>query len=166
MVAVLAELESRPLSRTTLRSRRRGILAAVDEYVAGPRVVPALAEPATAPVVRPLPRPATIRPAVRPAPAAAGMAQVYLWRRIAVGAMALTALLVSGWAVSVLGGVSLVTSGHRSATVSYTVQPGDSYWSVAQRVAPNEDPRDVVADLERARGGAPLLPGQTIVWSR
>ena len=166
MVAVLTELEARPLSRRPDGSRRRGLLAAVDEYVAGPHVVPALATTQATPLVRPLPRPATVRPAPRPSAAPAAMAQVYLWRRVAVGALVAVALVLSSWAMSVLGGVSLVTSEHRATPVSYVVQPGDSYWSVAQRVAPNEDPRAVVANLERARGGAPLLPGQTIVWAR
>lgn len=169
MVAVLAELEPRPLSR---RSPRRGLLAAVDDYVAGPRVVPAIVMPTalpTAPAVRPLPRPATIRPVPRPAAertVTPTMAQVFLWRRIAVIAFALAGLLAAAWAWSVLGGASLVVSEHRAATVTYTVRPGDSYWSIAQQVAPNEDPRAVAANLERARSGAPLVPGQTLVWSR
>ena len=30
-----------------------------------------------------------------------------------------------------------------------TVQPGESLWSVAQRIAPDNDPRDVVAQIRR-----------------
>ena len=30
-----------------------------------------------------------------------------------------------------------------------TVQPGDTLWSVAQRIAPDNDPREVVAQIRR-----------------
>jgi hypothetical protein len=32
-------------------------------------------------------------------------------------------------------------------TVSYTVQPGDTLWVIARRIAPNDDPRAVVDRL-------------------
>ncbi|MFZ4516088.1 MAG: hypothetical protein ACOYN3_07230 [Acidimicrobiia bacterium] len=91
---------------------------------------------------------------------------VYVRRRIAVAGIAIVIALF-GWGLfSVLGGASLVASEHRPTTVTYLVRSGDSLWSVARHVAPNDDPRRVVADLERARGGAPLLPGETILWTR
>lgn len=46
------------------------------------------------------------------------------------------------------------------------VQPGDSLWSIATRLAPGDDPRPVVDALSKARGGAPLVPGERIVWAR
>ena len=46
-----------------------------------------------------------------------------------------------------------------------TVRPGDSLWSIAQRLAPGEDPRPIVDELEQARHGAPLQPGEKIEWS-
>lgn len=33
-----------------------------------------------------------------------------------------------------------------------TVQPGESLWSVAQRIAPANDPREVVAQIRRLNG--------------
>ena len=33
------------------------------------------------------------------------------------------------------------------ATVSYTVKPGDTLWSIARRIAPGQDPRPVVERL-------------------
>jgi LysM repeat protein len=45
-----------------------------------------------------------------------------------------------------------------------TVQPGDTLWSVAGRVAPDRDPRDEVARLQQRNhiGGADLVPGQQL----
>ena len=33
-----------------------------------------------------------------------------------------------------------------------TVQPGESLWSVAQRIAPDNDPREVVSQIRRLNG--------------
>jgi hypothetical protein len=44
------------------------------------------------------------------------------------------------------------------------VQPGDSLWSIAERLAPGEDPRPIVDALAEARGGTALVPGETVVW--
>jgi LysM domain len=47
--------------------------------------------------------------------------------------------------------------------VHYVVQPGDTPWSIARRVAPGRDPRPVVDALVRSndlRGG--LQPGQEL----
>jgi LysM repeat protein len=45
-----------------------------------------------------------------------------------------------------------------------TVQPGDTLWSIAGRVAPGRDPRDEVARLQRRNhlGGVDLVPGQQL----
>jgi nucleoid-associated protein YgaU len=37
-----------------------------------------------------------------------------------------------------------------AATVTYTVEPGDTLWSIARRVAPGRDPRPVVDRLIEA----------------
>jgi LysM repeat protein len=47
-------------------------------------------------------------------------------------------------AASVLGDGVAVTQLEQT-----TVQPGESLWSVAQRIAPDNDPREVVAQLRR-----------------
>ena len=54
-------------------------------------------------------------------------------------------------------------------SVPYFVQSGDSLWALAERVAPQEDPRDVVDQILELNAGsdgfssdAPLRVGQTL----
>ena len=44
----------------------------------------------------------------------------------------------------------------------YVVQPGDTLWSIAQRLDPTGDPRVVVAQLETQVGSDTLQPGERI----
>jgi hypothetical protein len=46
-----------------------------------------------------------------------------------------------------------------------TVQPGESLWSVAQRIAPENDPREVIAQLRRLNDldSAQLQVGQHLL---
>ena len=45
----------------------------------------------------------------------------------------------------------------------YVVRPGDSLWSIAAELAPQRDPRPVVAALQRAAGKGDIQPGQRIL---
>lgn len=49
-------------------------------------------------------------------------------------------------------------------TVTVTVQPGESLWAIAGAVAPERDPRDVVADIVQLNnlGAARVIPGQQL----
>ena len=51
------------------------------------------------------------------------------------------------------------------AAVPMTVQPGDTLWEVARRVAPQADPREVVQVLQRANDlqGPALRVGQQLL---
>jgi LysM repeat protein len=51
-----------------------------------------------------------------------------------------------------------------AAAAAVIVHSGDSLWSIAQRIAPGSDPRQVVAQLERLNGlsGPALVPGQVL----
>lgn len=44
------------------------------------------------------------------------------------------------------------------------VQPGDSLWSIAERVAPNADPRDVISAIQSFNhlGSADVMAGQQL----
>src|SRR4051794_14243057 len=82
---------------------------------------------------------------------------VYLRRRVVAGLLGMVSVLVMAQAGAALGGSTLATPERRPALLDHTiVRPGDSLWSVAQRLAPGEDPRPVVDALAQARHGDPL----------
>jgi hypothetical protein len=89
---------------------------------------------------------------------------VYIRRRLVAGALAIGLVLVAGQAAAALGGSSLAPTGRRPHTQTVVVEPGDSLWSIAQRVAPDRDPREVVDALVQARGTATVVPGETVTW--
>jgi LysM repeat protein len=64
------------------------------------------------------------------------------------------------------GGSSHATGSVLAGTgspVDYTVQAGDSLWSIAQRVQPSADPRPLVARLASQTGSEKVVPGERIV---
>ena len=90
-----------------------------------------------------------------------------LTRRGRAVLMALVALpIVIGALVFALNGGGAAATGEQAhVTFHYvTVQSGDSLWSVAERLAPNADPRDVIADLVSLNGleSAVVTPGQQL----
>ena len=94
---------------------------------------------------------------------------VYRRRRLLVAVP--LGLLAS--ALSLLGGelVARVTGTPGSAVVEaagepvvYVVQPGDTLWSIAERITPDDrDIRHTVDRLAASTGGAMLQPGQRVV---
>jgi hypothetical protein len=89
----------------------------------------------------------------------------YLRRRVLAVVVVLGILVAVGKVGAALGGSPLVTPERPPASQSangYVVQPGDSLWSIAQTLAPGADPRPLVDELARARGNAPLRPGEVI----
>jgi hypothetical protein len=81
--------------------------------------------------------------------------------------LAVMGLLLIGLALPLSG-----TGGHSHATGSalpesaspfvYTVQPGDTLWSIAQRVDPSADPRPLVAKLAAQTGSDTVVTGERI----
>ena len=76
---------------------------------------------------------------------------------LAVAAVAVTGF-ISGQAAGA-NGSSTVSSEH------YSVHQGDTLWSIAGLMAPNQDPRDYVAELVSLNQlqSASLVPGQDII---
>ena len=68
-------------------------------------------------------------------------------------------------AAAALEGSSPATPGRPPHVRAVVVQPGDSLWSVAHRLAPQTDPREVVDAIVEARGGSSVIaPGETVTW--
>ena len=89
-------------------------------------------------------------------------AATYRRRRFVVALGVALVLLTAGKAGAALGSSPLEAPGRPPSATHYVVRSGDSLWSVARRLAPDEDPRPVVDALEAARHGSPLLPGETV----
>jgi LysM domain len=98
----------------------------------------------------------------------------YRRRRWATALVVLGSLVVAGQAGAALGSSTspLAASGRSPAASVRTtslrtvvVKPGDTLWSIAERLAPGADPRPMVDKMSAARHGAPLQPGETIRWS-
>lgn len=53
----------------------------------------------------------------------------------------------------------------RPAAAVVVVQPGESLWSIAQQVAPNSDPREIVSRIRDLNGlaDAVVTPGQAVL---
>jgi len=81
--------------------------------------------------------------------------------------LALTGLMVVGLALPLggAGGPSHPSGSALAGTthpVEYTVQPGDTLWSIAVGVDPSADPRPLVAKLASQTGSATVEPGERI----
>ena len=89
--------------------------------------------------------PLAARPAARPA---AGRLRLTRRGRLVLVLVAMALLFVAA---------SVGRAGSEAATVSdtgpslqqVTVQPGETLWAVAQRIAPDNDPREVIAQIRR-----------------
>lgn len=85
-------------------------------------------------------------------------------RRRRIALLATLVLGAVGWTVpaAALGG----TGPDEARPIGrYVVRTGDTLWSIAERLAPGEDPRPLVDALQGANGvdAGSLVPGQTLV---
>jgi LysM domain len=150
-------VRTRPLgSRSAadeVRTRPLGSRSAADQVRTEPfRTRPLGTRPVARPVAQPVrTRPVGLRPAgarvVRPAPG-----HLRLTRRGRLVTAAAT-LLIAG--LTLVGVVSRAGALHEtaplpaSAPAQVVVAPGETLWSIAHRVAPDRDPRTVVAGIQR-----------------
>jgi LysM domain-containing protein len=93
--------------------------------------------------------------------------RIAIYRRRRAVAVAFVVLVVAAiLALAFVGGRATADGsapGEIRPAAVYVVRPGDTLWDLAVALAPDRDPRVVVAALERAAGGATVHPGQRIV---
>ncbi|MDQ3946547.1 MAG: LysM peptidoglycan-binding domain-containing protein [Actinomycetota bacterium] len=102
-----------------------------------------------------------------PVPARIPVTAVYRRRRIAalllVISLAAALVLAFGGLLASFGGGPLTASERPGApSAVYVVQPGDTFWGVASRLRPGEDPRPLVAQLVAAHGSPVLVAGERL----
>lgn len=95
---------------------------------------------------------------MHPAPRPAHLRRRYLRRRLTVGLVA-----VATPAVMAIGVAHAGASRDADPPVRYVVQPGDTMWSLAQRLPHEGSVSSYVDELVEANGGAALAVGQVIV---
>jgi hypothetical protein len=101
-----------------------------------------------------------LRPA-RPRVTRSTRAPVFWRRRLIAAALGLGIVLAAAHAGTALGGPT-TTPERRPHAVKVVVHEGDTLWSIAERIAPGRDPRNVVDEIAAARGTADLRAGEQI----
>lgn len=109
----------------------------------------------------------SFRPKARAKRASAPAAHLRLTRRgrVVLTSLAAIPLVIGALAFAINGGNAVATGQVASTSFDYvTVEPGQSLWQVAERVAPSADLRDVVADIVHLNQleSTNLQPGQKI----
>jgi nucleoid-associated protein YgaU len=87
---------------------------------------------------------------------------VYRRRRLALLAAVLLLAASVGLLAARVGHAGAELDGPPLAPAVYVVQPGDTLWTIAAKIAPDADRREVVGRLTDAAGGSDLVPGQRI----
>jgi hypothetical protein len=88
---------------------------------------------------------------------------VYMRRRVIAASLGLGIVLAAAHAGLALGGSTTTPGrGPHPQFVSVVVQPGDSLWSIARRVAPHSDPRKMVDAFAAKLGTSDVQAGELI----
>ena len=111
--------------------------------------------------VWPSPPPPVVQPGRRPLPdRATRIRRRRLAALLVVGVLAFGLAALLRWtAASVVGSDE---SPQPITSAVYVVQPGDTLWTIAERVAPGADPRPVVAELRQRHGDTELEVGDRL----
>lgn len=114
-------------------------------------------------VIAPAPRPVD-RPVDRSVDPARGAVTAETYRRRRLAVVAVLAGLVLGLASFGRSADATPTAEARAASaITVVVDPGDTLWGIARELAPDADPRPLVAELAELAGGTALQPGQVLV---
>ena len=100
-----------------------------------------------------------------PVPSPRRRASIEVRRRRTILAMMGLALALLAFPLGGFGGASHTTESASAAQIhgsSYVVRPGDSLWTIAERVDPNGDPRPLVAEMASELGTFTVVPGEQI----
>ena len=90
-------------------------------------------------------------------------------RHILLAVVAVAVLLTLAFAGGGKGSSGLAAPGPvRTGSVltahsEYIVRPGDTLWSIAERLDPRGDPRPLMAKLSRQAGGDTVRPGERLI---
>jgi hypothetical protein len=98
----------------------------------------------------------------RPRPARSHQRAVYRRRRVLAALVGLGLALAMVRAGVTLGGSFLATSERLPHVQHVVVQPGDTLWSIAERVAPGHDVRPIVDAMEHTLGTTAVTAGELL----
>ncbi|NHC13658.1 LysM peptidoglycan-binding domain-containing protein [Motilibacter deserti] len=103
------------------------------------------------------------RPLSHPQQAVSHLRLTTRGKAVIVVALAILALLALSWGRG--GGVQASSTSAGPATAYTSVEPGDTLWAIALRVAPQDDPRDTVDRILElnALTTAKIEPGQRLI---
>jgi nucleoid-associated protein YgaU len=111
-------------------------------------------------VVRTSPAVAALPP--KPVPAATYRRRRAVALLVVVTALAALGLVLQGLLAPFGGGPLTASERPGGPGAVYVVQPGDTFWDIARRLEPTEDPRPLVTRLVAEHGSSSLVAGERL----